>query len=419
MTRPPAGKRDFTLLWASQTFSEFAYSTSLLALPLIVLTVTGSPSQAGFIGFVDAATMVLAGLPAGAVADRYDRRTVMLWCQAGLVLVFVGVAVALWAGAASLGVLAAFAVANGALTAVLFTTASAMVPSLVPEEELSGAVAANAARTYAGQLLGTSAGGFLQSMRNSLPFALGAVAHTVGLVVLLFLRPQPSVPRQKPRGKPGQELVEGIRWIAGQPFLRLGLLYATVANFAYGTVYFIVIASAKQSGMDSGLIGLMAALLGVGGLLGALVSPKLLRVLTGSRPVFLVLWLFGVLTFGIALLPGRFTPGVLLGVAAFAAPTASAYFTTHQLLLTPDSHRGRVMSVAQVSGSSAAAAPLVGGVAYDLAGRAPSLLACATVLVGIALSAVLSPVMRNPPRAAARDDEERGKAPEPSSAAQA
>ncbi|MEU0398708.1 MFS transporter [Streptomyces sp. NPDC006197] len=397
-----------------QTFSEFAYSTSLLALPLIVLTVTGSPSQAGFIGFVDAVTMVLAGLPAGAVADRYDRRAVMLWSQAGLVLVFAGASAALWAGAASFGVLVAFAVANGALTALLFTTASAVVPSLVPKEELSGAVAANAARTYAGQLLGTSAGGFLQSLRNALPFALGAVMHAVGLVTLLFLRPRPPVSRERPRGKAGQELWEGVRWIAGQPFLRLGLMYATIANFAYGTVYFIVIASAKQSGMDSGLIGLMAALLGVGGLLGALVSPKLLRLLTGSRPVFVVLWLFGVLTCGIALLPGRFTPGVLLGVAAFAAPTASAYFTTHQLLLTPDSHRGRVMSVSQVAGSSAAAAPLVGGVAYDLAGRAPSLLACAAVLVVTALSAVLSPVMRKPPHGAVGADGEGEKDPESS-----
>ncbi|EST38549.1 hypothetical protein N566_06875 [Streptomycetaceae bacterium MP113-05] len=86
------GGRGFTLLWTSQAFSEFAYSTSLIVLPLLVLGITGSPSQAGIVGFVDAAAMLLAGLPAGAVADRYDRRTVMLWCEAALVAVFGGLA---------------------------------------------------------------------------------------------------------------------------------------------------------------------------------------------------------------------------------------------------------------------------------------------------------------------------------------
>lgn len=95
-------KGGFTLLWVSSAFAEFAYSTSLIVLPLIVLALTGSPSQAGIIGFVDAAAMLLAGLPAGAVADRFDRRTVMLWCQAALVAVFGSLALLLWADAVSL-----------------------------------------------------------------------------------------------------------------------------------------------------------------------------------------------------------------------------------------------------------------------------------------------------------------------------
>lgn len=408
MRRPSA----FTLLWTSQTFSEFAYSTSLLVLPLIVLTLTGSPSQAGFVGFVDAVTIVLAGLPAGAVADRYDRRKVLLCCEASLVVIFAGTAMALSTGIASLPVLVIFAVANGGAMAVLLAAGSAMVPSLVRAGDLSGAVAKNAARTYAGQLAGTSAGGFLQALRNSLPFTLGAAAHAVGFLVLLCMKPQPRAAGKQAHGKAGRELAEGVRWIARQPFLRLGLLYATATNFLYGTVYFVVIASAKTSGMDSGLIGVMAALLGVGGLLGALVAPRLLRALPGSRPIFVVLWLFAALTSAIALLPGDFTPGVMLGVASFAAPTASAYFTTYQLLLTPDTHRGRVMSVAQVCGGSAAAAPLVGGVAYEVVGRATSLLGCAAMLAVIALSAVLSPVMRRPPAAhTTHGEEDRAHAP--------
>ncbi|WP_066931363.1 MFS transporter [Streptomyces sp. NBRC 110611] len=394
------------MLWTSQTFSEFAYSTSVIVLPLLVLTLTNSPSQAGIIGFVDAVAMFLAGLPAGAVADRYDRRTIMLGCEAAQILVFGYLALSLWTGAPSLTALVLLALVNGAATAMMLAAGEALLPTLVGEEKLSGAVSLNSARTYAGQLAGTSAGGFLLALKNAFPFGAGALAHLLSFGLLLFLRPPAAPPREPYKGNRGRELSQGIRWIARHPFLRLTLLYAVATNLFFGVIYFIVIASAKTSGMNSGLIGVMAALLGVGGLLGALAAPALQRVLTGSRAVFAVLWVFAVLTVGIALLPGGYLPGVLLGAIAFAAPTANAAITTYQLLLTPDAQRGRVMSVANVvSGVGGAVAPLVGGVLFDLTGRTAGLLSCAGVVTLLALSAVLSPTMRGftppvPPTAA-------------------
>ncbi len=89
---------------------------------------------------------------------------------------------------------------------------------------------------------------------------------------------------------------------------------------------------------------------------------------------------------------------MLLGAIAFAAPTANAYFTTHQLMLTPDSHRGRVVSVAAVaSGGGGAVAPLAGGIVLDLAGRSAGLLGCTAVMAVIALLTSLSPALRDVP----------------------
>ncbi|WP_234042298.1 MFS transporter [Streptomyces marianii] len=393
------GGRGFTLLWVSSAFGEFAYSTSLIVLPLVVLALTGSPSQAGIIGFVDAAAMLLAGLPAGAVADRYDRRTVMLWCQAALVAVFGALALLLWTDAVSLPALVVLALVNGAATAVTMATGEAMIPSLVEEERLSDAVAMNSARTYAGQLAGTSAGGVLLAVKSTFPFVVGCLAHLAGLVLLLFLKRQPPAGAAADRPEiSGRGLMEGVRWIARHPFLRVGLVCATATNFFFGVIYFIVIASAQTSGMHTGLIGLMAGLLGVGGLLGALAAPLLQRVLPGALPILVVLWAFVLLTVGIAVLPGGWTPGVLLGTIAFAAPTANAYFTTYQLLLTPDSHRGRVVSVAAIaSGGGGALAPLAGGILLDLTGRFTGLLGCTAVMAVIALLMSLSPAMRDVP----------------------
>ncbi|WP_110944671.1 MFS transporter [Streptomyces niger] len=399
-TRKSGGARGFTLLWVSSALGEASYSTSLIVLPLLVLALTGSPSQAGVIGFVDATALLLAGLPAGAVADRYDRRSVLLWCQGTLVAVFGAFAALLWAGAVSLPALVGLALVNGAATALMTAAGEAMIPSLVAEERLSDAVAMNAARTYAGQLAGTSAGGFLLAVKNAFPFVVGCLAHLTGLVLLLFLKRRPPTgPTADRPAAGGRGLLEGIRWILRHPFLRVGLVCATATNFFFGVIYFIVIASAQTSGMHTGLIGAMAGLLGVGGLLGALAAPLLQRVLTGAWPIHVVLWAFVVLTAGIAVLPGGWTPGVLLGAVAFAAPTANAYFTTHQLRLTPDSHRGRVMSVAAVaSGGGGAVAPLAGGVVLDLAGRFAGLLGCTAVMAVVALLTLLSPALRDVPQ---------------------
>lgn len=398
MVSLPAGRGGFTLLWTSQTFAEFAYSTAVIVLPLLALTITGSPSKAGVIGFVDALALLLAGLPAGAVADRYDRRVVMLWCEAAQMTAFGCLALSLWGDTASFTALLLLALVNGVATAVALASGEALIPALVPAEQLAGAVGLNSARTYAGQLAGTSTGGFLLALKNAFPFLAGCLAHGIGLVLLLFLRTGAPAAQKPVRDGPVVELLDGVRWIAKHPFLRLGLVHATVTNLFFGTVYFIVIASAQTSGMNPGLIGAMAALLGVGGLLGALVAPALLRVLTGSRPVFVVQWLFAVLTAAMAVLPGSYTPGVVLGVIAFAAPTANAFFTTQQLMLTPDSHRGRVVSVANIlSGGGGAIAPLVGGVLFGLAGRFAGLMTCAGLMVLVALSAVVSRVMREGP----------------------
>jgi MFS family permease len=81
-------------------------------------------------------------------------------CEAAQVAAFGGLALTLSAGTASFSALVLLALVNGVATAVALASGEALIPALVPEERLSGAVALNSARTFAGQLAGTSAGGF-------------------------------------------------------------------------------------------------------------------------------------------------------------------------------------------------------------------------------------------------------------------
>src|SRR5215475_11951878 len=139
MTVPLSRNRNYRLLWSSQALSGFGFNASMIAFPLLVLAVTGSAAASGLVLAATAAAQLVAGLPAGALVDRWNRKKVMLGCEAAQAV------------AAGFGVCAA-----------LFEPAEeASLPNLVPDGQLPTAVAMNAARAYLGHLAGTAAGGFL------------------------------------------------------------------------------------------------------------------------------------------------------------------------------------------------------------------------------------------------------------------
>src|SRR5262245_60065676 len=93
--------RDFMLLWLGQAVSTVGSQISLLAFPVLFLTLTGSPAQAGLMTAVRALPYVLFGLPAGALIDRWDRRLVMLLCDTGRALALGSIPLALALGVLS------------------------------------------------------------------------------------------------------------------------------------------------------------------------------------------------------------------------------------------------------------------------------------------------------------------------------
>src|SRR5260370_24321947 len=80
--------RDYMLLWSGQVVSNVGTQVSTLAFPLLILAVTGSPAQAGFVGALRALPYVIFSLPAGALLDRWDRKRTMILCDTGHTLRF-------------------------------------------------------------------------------------------------------------------------------------------------------------------------------------------------------------------------------------------------------------------------------------------------------------------------------------------
>nr|AAM47274.1 SpcT-like efflux protein [Saccharothrix mutabilis subsp. capreolus] len=194
MTTSLARNRNYTLLWSGQAVAEVGFSASLIAFPLLVLAVTGSPAASGLVLAVDAAAQLLAGLPAGVLVDRWDRRRIMLACEAAQAVALGTLVVALLHGVASVLHMAVVAAVMGVCRALFEPAEDACLPKLVPDEQLATAVAMNSARTSLGQMAGTALGGVLFAVTRWLPFLVDLLTHCVAFVTLLFLRVPPRTP---------------------------------------------------------------------------------------------------------------------------------------------------------------------------------------------------------------------------------
>jgi MFS family permease len=392
---PLSRNRNYRLLWTSQVLSEFGFNASTIAFPLLVLAVTGSAAASGLVLGASAAAQLAAGLPAGALVDRWNRKTVMLACEAAQVMAAGSLVAALLSGVASVPHMVAVAAVFGVCAALFEPAEEATLPNLVPAEQLSTAVATNSARGYLGHLSGTAAGGFLFALGRSVPFAVDVLTHAVAFVTLAFVRVPRRAVAAAPMGRLGPEIADGLRWVWGHRHIRVTALCAVVLNLFFSAFYIVVIVLAQRRGIPSGQIGVMAAMLGVGGLVGALLAPYLHRKISSYLSIVGVFWALALLTPVAVLIHNGYLMGVLFAAMALLPPTANTTIMTQQLLLTPDELRGRLSGViGLVTGVAATVGPLLGGLLVTLVSGSQAVLLCAAGIAAITLVVTVNPTLR-------------------------
>jgi uncharacterized protein YbdZ (MbtH family)/MFS family permease len=398
-TEPLSRNRNFALLWTSQAASEFGLSAATIAFPLLVLAVTGSPLASGLVLGTSAATSLVAGLPAGALVDRWDRKKVMLACEAGLALAATSLVLALWWDRLTIGHMVAVAAVLGVCGALFEPAEGASLPNVVTERQLPTAVAMNAARSHLGQLTGAAAGGFLFAVGRIVPFVADAVTHAAAFVALLFLRLPRRTVAPAPARHLGREIMTGLRWVWRDHRVRLIALCAVGLNMFFSAYYVVIIVLAVSRGVPSSEIGVMAAMLGVGGILGAFAAPYLHRLLSPYLSIIGVFWALTALTPLATFVDNGYVMGALFATMALLAPTANTTIDTYLLLLTPDDLRGRMSSVVGVViGTAAVVGPVLGGALVQVSSGTQAVLTCAAGMAVVTVLATVSPTLRGFPR---------------------
>ncbi|MFI2612132.1 MFS transporter [Kitasatospora sp. NPDC018619] len=394
--RPLGRNREYNLLWSSNVLSQLGSQATLFAYPLLVIAMTGSVFQASLVEFAVAASRMLAGLPAGAVADRLPRKRVLLASEAARALALGVLAVAIAAGRAPLSLILAVAVVEGVATALFSAADQALLPMVVPREQLPSAVARNTARYYVATITGPGLGGVLYNAVRVLPFAAQAVASLGAFLTLLFLRaPEPR--RQIGAAGSGgllHDTLTGLRWLCGHRLVRVTVGLTMGFNAVFSGLLLVAIGMAQQAGAG-GQVGAIGMLMGAGGVLGALAAPRLRLRLTPYSALTLLSWGASVLVPLLAVLPAGYAYGAVLGCVAFLAPTATAIIATHQMTTTPDEMRGRLAGAIGVSlGAASAVGALAGGALLEFSGAMTTVLSATAVLVLLALVASFSGAIR-------------------------
>jgi uncharacterized protein YbdZ (MbtH family)/MFS family permease len=399
MTTPLARNRDYRLLWGSQAVSEFGFNAATIAFPLLVLAVTGSPAASGLVLATIAAAQLAIGLPAGALVDRYSRKKIMLGCEAAQAVAAASIVAALWWDVLSLTQMVVVAAVVGVCAALFEPAEDAILPKLVPADQLPTAVAMNSARSALGQLSGTAAGGFLFAIGRFLPFVADAASHAVAFVGLAFLRVPPRREAREAHGHLGREIAAGVRWVIGHRHIRVTALCAVVLNMFFSAFYIVIIVVAQSRGIPAGQIGVIAAMLGVGGIAGALLAPWLHRRLSPYASIASVFWVLTALTPLAVFVHNGYFMGALFFVMALLPPTANATIVTEQLLLTPDELRGRLSSVlGLITGVAATVGPVLGGLLMEAVPGGQAILLCAAGIAAATVLVTVSPVLRTFPR---------------------
>jgi MFS family permease len=346
---PLRESRDFRLLYASRTITALGTQATEVALLVQARQLTGSTFAVGLLGAVEVVPLVVFGLYGGVLADRFDRRRLMVWCEATL-----GVCAALLMlnALATRPMIWPLYVVTGlmmAAAALQRPSLDASIPRVIPRDQLIAASALMSMSQNVSVIAGAALGGVLAAGPGpQWVYGLDTVSFVASFCFLWLVRPLPAVTGEHTPAGPGlRSIMDGLAYARGRPDL-LGSYLADLAAMilAYPNALFPFMAAELHADWA---VGLMFAAPSVGAIAVTVVSGWMSRVRRHGLAIAAAAAAWGLLITGFGLAPDI---GVALAclVLAGAADMVSGIFRGALWNQTiPDALRGRLAGVELLS----------------------------------------------------------------------
>ncbi|MET7670303.1 MFS transporter [Micromonospora luteifusca] len=302
--------RDFRLLWAGQAVSSVGSNVTTVALPLVAVSVLNAGTfQVAVLTAAAWLPWLLIGLPAGAWVDRLPRRPVMVVCDLLCALAFLSVPLAAVLDRLTVVHLLVVALSAGVARVFFETADQVYLPVLLRPEQLAEGNAKLQATQTASYVVGPGLAGLIAQLTGAVAaLLLDALTFLLSAVLLLRIRTvEPRVRREDRSRALREDIAEGLRFVARDPYLRVLTVFGAASNIGLtGYQAVLVVFLVRELRLEPGLVGALVGVMSVGGIIGALLATTLARRCGTAR----ALLLGAVLTGPPALLIPLAAPGV-------------------------------------------------------------------------------------------------------------
>lgn len=336
--------RPFRRLWGGQLISLIGRQITTVAVPFQVYSLTRSALDVGLLGIVQAVPLVCGSLAGGAIADRFDRRRVLIVTQLGLASCSALLALGAFSGHPPLLAIYAVVALASLVGAVDAPTRTAIIPNLVGVDRLAGALSLNIVLFQTTLVAGPAIGGLVIA-HLGLPAAYSVDVITFGaaLTAVALLPPQGRSAIEHER--PVAAILRGLSFARRQPVI-LGGFAMDLAAMIFGlprAVFPVLAATTFHAGAQG--LGLLYAAPGAGAVIAALTSGAVARSKRLGRIIVVAIVLWGVVIIAFGFAQTLWVALLLLAIAGGADSFSAVCRTTIMQRIAPDELRGRLTSL--------------------------------------------------------------------------
>lgn len=379
--------RDYSIYIASRFLWGFGQHVQTIAIAWLIYELTRDPLALGLIGLAAFVPVLVLALVSGPVADRYDRRLIIVVCSIAMAAASLGVMLAVLTGYVHAGrtwPLYAAVIVFGAGRAFSGPAGQALVMSLVPREIYTSAAAWNNTINQSATLIGPSAGGLLFPLGAMAPFAVASISLIASAILAIMIAARPNA-----QGRPPVTfamLVAGYKFIWRTPVILGTITLDLVAVLFAGATALLPIFAKDIFETGPWGLGMLRSMPSVGSILAALLLANFALRWHVGRTMFAAVAVYGLATIGFGLSSNIVWGAIFLVVLGAADMVSVVIRQTLIQIETPDEMRGRTIAVHNIlTGTSNQLGEFESGVLASFIGAVP------TVVTGgvIALASTL------------------------------
>lgn len=391
--RSPLGQtlaiRSFRYYWTSTFFYFLVFGTQRFTFIWLVLELSDNAALAGVTAFALGIPAFFITLPAGAYADRLNRRTMVVWTNIAGAATSIAIAVLIWTNVMTVSLAIIMALVTGVTTAATQPPLTAMIPTIVPRERLMNGIVLRTMGQNLAMVLGATLGGVVIDVWNiGGAFAILMAAYGLSTVAMfgVHIQPTPQTPGVRARQSLRSSVGEGLAFIYRNPgLLGLMVLLATLGLVMLGPVFVLVPEIAREDlGQEATGTAILFAITSAGMLLMSIGLASMSNLRRKGALLLITLMIGGVIVIGIGASRSYLLTAIMMFLWGLGGGIIVNLNQTLAQSHTPDEMMGRVMSVVTlaIAGMMPLGSLAAGGGA-ELIGAAEWLMGCGIALIVI------------------------------------